>query len=70
MSSCVLDSIILLKKVLSHIICKQAQFLLMTQIFKVCQIDHHFEHFWSLIHVVDYMQPKLAIATHKLISDL
>ena len=38
----------LLKEVFTHIICSHAQFLLMTQIFKVCQIDHRFEHFGHL----------------------
>ena len=32
----------------THIICRQAQFLLMTQIFKVCLIDHRFEYFGHL----------------------
>ena len=57
-----LDSIILLKEEFTHIICCQAQFLLMTQIFKVCQIDHCFGHFGHLFML-------LTIATKYSYSD-
>ena len=39
--------------------------LLMTQIFKVCQIDHRFEHFGHL-----FMLLTIAAKDHKLNSDL